>query len=73
MLQFCNRSKLVHVTSRAEFGVFSLEKRELEDVFSPPGQITALATDPALDFAFLGLQNGEATSSRGCCSTIDMR
>lgn len=62
MLQFCYRSKLVHVTSRAELGVFSLEKKELEKVYSLPGQITALATDPALDFAFIGLQSGRAIS-----------
>lgn len=56
-LQFC-ADKLVSVDSRNEANVYSLETKKLIVSYTPPGQITALLTDPSLDYAFLGLQNG---------------
>lgn len=56
-LQFC-ADKLISVDSRNEINVYSLETRKLIVSYTPPGQITALLTDPSLDYAFLGLQNG---------------
>lgn len=56
-LQFC-ADKLVSIDSRNEICVFSLEARQLVISYAPPGQATALLTDPSLDYAFIGLQNG---------------
>ncbi|PGH18888.1 hypothetical protein AJ80_04306 [Polytolypa hystricis UAMH7299] len=57
-LQFCS-DKLVSVDSKNEISVFSLETREMAASYAPPGHVTALLTDPSLEYAFLGLQNGE--------------
>lgn len=56
-LQFCG-DKLVSIDSRNEICVFSLESRRMVIAYAPPGQATALLTDPSLDYAFIGLQNG---------------
>lgn len=57
-LRFC-ADKLVSVDSRNDLTVWSLEKKAPIGVFTPPGRLTALEIDPALDYAFIGLQNGE--------------
>ncbi|KAJ5239730.1 hypothetical protein N7468_004349 [Penicillium chermesinum] len=57
-LQFCG-DKLVSVDSRNELSIFSLETKCLVTAYAPPGQGTALATDPSLDYAFIGLSNGD--------------
>ncbi|KAK7529812.1 lethal giant larvae like, C-terminal-domain-containing protein [Phyllosticta citribraziliensis] len=57
-LQFC-ADKIVCLDSKHDFSVFSLETKNLLASFSPPGNVTALHTDPTLDYAFLGLQNGD--------------
>lgn len=56
-LQFC-ADKLISVDSRNEVCVFSLETKTLVASYAPPGQPTALATDPSLEYAFIGLSNG---------------
>ena len=56
-LQFC-ADKLISVDSRNEICIFSLATRSLITSYAPPGQATALATDPSLDYAFIGLSNG---------------
>lgn len=56
-LQFC-ADKLISVDSRNEVCVFSLETKTLLTSYAPPGQPTALATDPSLEYAFIGLSNG---------------
>ena len=56
-IQFC-ADKLISVDSRHELNVYSLESKKSIASYTPPGQITALLTDPSLDYAFLGLQNG---------------
>jgi syntaxin-binding protein 5 len=57
-LQFC-ADKLISVDSKNDLTVWSLERKAPMGVFSPPGRVTALATDPALDYAFVGMQNGK--------------
>ncbi|KAJ5674106.1 hypothetical protein N7462_009545 [Penicillium macrosclerotiorum] len=57
-LQFC-AGKLISVDSKNEVCIFSLENKCLVTSYAPPGQATALATDPSLDYAFIGLSNGE--------------
>ncbi|KAJ5561791.1 hypothetical protein N7535_003749 [Penicillium sp. DV-2018c] len=51
--------KLVSIDSKNEICVYSLETSCLVVSYAPPGQVTALLTDPSLDYAFIGLQNGE--------------
>ncbi|KAJ5950840.1 Lethal giant larvae (Lgl)-like C-terminal [Penicillium vulpinum] len=57
-LQFC-ADKLISIDSRNEICIYSLATRSVAVSYAPPGQVTALLTDPSLDYAFIGLQNGE--------------
>ncbi|KAI2048520.1 Lethal(2) giant larvae sro7 [Ophidiomyces ophidiicola] len=57
-LQFV-AEKLVSMDSKNEICVFSLPERKMVASYAPPGLVTALLTDPSLDYAFIGLQNGE--------------
>ncbi|KAJ6019029.1 hypothetical protein N7522_001096 [Penicillium canescens] len=57
-LQFC-ASKLVSLDSKNEISVYSLETGRMVVSYAPPGQATALLTDPSLDYAFIGLSNGD--------------
>ncbi|KAI9822456.1 MAG: hypothetical protein M1827_000175 [Pycnora praestabilis] len=58
ILQFC-ADKLISVDSKHDVAIFSLEHRRLVATYAPPGYVTSLLTDSSLDYAFLGLQNGE--------------
>ncbi|KAL8915614.1 MAG: hypothetical protein Q9172_006846 [Xanthocarpia lactea] len=51
--------KLVCLDSKHEISVFSLETSRIISTYTPPGSVTAILTDPTLDFALFGLQNGE--------------
>ncbi|KAF9891136.1 hypothetical protein FE257_005072 [Aspergillus nanangensis] len=57
-LQFC-ANKLVSVDSKSEISVFSLETRPTLFSYAPPNHVSSLLTDPSLDYAFIGLQNGD--------------
>lgn len=57
-LQFC-AEKLVALDSKHDISVYSIELKRLITSYSPPGSVTVLCTDPMLDYAFLGMQNGE--------------
>ena len=57
-LQFC-ADKLVCLDSKHDISVYSLELKRLITSHSPPGVVTAICTDPMLDYAFLGMQTGE--------------
>ncbi|KAJ5188616.1 hypothetical protein N7472_007630 [Penicillium cf. griseofulvum] len=57
-LQFC-ADKLISIDSRNEISIYSLVTGRTVVSYAPPGQVTALLTDPCLDYAFIGLQNGE--------------
>ena len=56
-LHFC-ADKLVAVDSKNDIAIFSLETTKIVASYTPPGQITAWLTDPTLDYALIGLQNG---------------
>ncbi|KAI9794669.1 MAG: hypothetical protein M1835_006483 [Candelina submexicana] len=58
VLQFC-ADKILSIDSKNEVVIFSLPLGKLITAYSPPGFVTALVTDPTLDFALLGLQNGD--------------
>lgn len=57
ILQFC-ADKLVSVDSKNDISIYGLETGRRIASHAPPGLITALLTDPALDYALIGLQNG---------------
>ncbi|KAL5334026.1 lethal giant larvae like, C-terminal-domain-containing protein [Aspergillus crustosus] len=57
-LQFC-ADKLVSVDSKSEISIFSLATKQLLVSYAPPSHASALLTDPSLDYAFIGLQNGD--------------
>lgn len=58
ILQFC-AEKLLCVDSRNDLVVFSLEEKRLLNAHCPPGKITALHSDPTLDYALIGTQGGD--------------
>lgn len=57
-LQFC-AEKLVCLDSKHDVSIYSIELKRLITSYSPPGVVTALCTDPMLDYAILGMQTGE--------------
>lgn len=56
-LAFCG-TKLVCVDSKHDINVFSLETNSLLVSYASPNFVTAFATDPSIEYAFIGLQNG---------------
>lgn len=50
--------KVVALDTKNELSVFSLETTRILASYTPPGSVTALVTDPSLDFALIGLQSG---------------
>lgn len=56
-LQFC-ADKIIGVDSKNDLSIFSLETKRMIASYAPPGLITAMVTDPTLDYALIGLQNG---------------
>lgn len=56
-IQFC-ADKLLSVDTKNDVSIFSLDNARIIATYSPPALITALLTDPTLDYALIGLQNG---------------
>lgn len=57
-LHFC-AEKLVCVDTKNDLSIFDLDTTRIVASYAPPGLITAIASDPTLDFVMIGLQNGE--------------
>ncbi|GAB7365842.1 hypothetical protein MBLNU230_g7174t1 [Neophaeotheca triangularis] len=57
-LQFC-ADKLVCLDSKHDISVYSLDAKRLLASHSPPGVVTAIATDPMIDYCILGMQTGD--------------
>ncbi|KAJ9631272.1 Lethal(2) giant larvae sro7 [Knufia peltigerae] len=57
-IQFC-ADKLIVLDSKNDVSVFSLDNKHMVANYAPPGHVTALLTDPSLDYCLTGLQNGE--------------
>ncbi|TKX24672.1 lethal giant larvae-like protein [Elsinoe australis] len=51
--------KLVCLDSKHELSLFSLDLKRMIASHSPPGFASALATDPTLDYALIGMQTGD--------------
>ncbi|KAL9128366.1 MAG: hypothetical protein Q9217_002945 [Psora testacea] len=58
ILQFCS-NKLISVDTKNDISIFSLDTARILTSYAPPGAITSITTDLALDYALIGLQNGE--------------
>ncbi|KAI9728452.1 MAG: hypothetical protein M1828_003853 [Chrysothrix sp. TS-e1954] len=59
-LQFCS-DKLLCLDDKNDLNIFSLATKKLTVSYSPPGAVSAMASDPTLDYAILGLQSVPAT------------
>ena len=57
ILQFC-ADKVVCVDSKNDLSIYSLVTTRIVATYAPPSLISTLLTDPTLDYALLGLQNG---------------
>lgn len=57
-LQFCS-DKLLCMDDRNDLCIFNLLTKKLSISYSPPGTVSAFASDPTLDYALLGLATGE--------------
>lgn len=57
-LQFSG-DRLLCIDDNGDLTLYSLLDMKLLASYSPPGQVTALACDATLDFALLGLSNGD--------------
>ncbi|PBP25268.1 SNARE-dependent exocytosis protein [Diplocarpon rosae] len=57
-LQFCS-DRLISLDSKNEIIIWDLLHQKKLAVYAPPGLVTAFVTDPMLDWALIGLQNGE--------------
>lgn len=60
-LQF-SANRLISVDHKNELGVWDLDTGERVAAFVIAGHVTALVTDPMLDWAFIGLQNGDVVA-----------
>jgi syntaxin-binding protein 5 len=57
-LQFCS-DRLISLDSRNDIIIWDLKTGKKVASYAPPGVVMALVTDPMLDWALIGLQNGE--------------
>lgn len=57
-LQFV-ADRLISVDSKNEVIIWDLQLGKKLATYAPPGVVTALVTDPMLDWAFIGLQSGD--------------
>ncbi|CZS92521.1 hypothetical protein WAI453_006717 [Rhynchosporium graminicola] len=57
-LQFCS-DRLISLDSKNEIIIWDLVHQNKVAAYAPPGIVTSLVTDPMLDWALIGLQNGE--------------
>jgi WD40 repeat protein len=57
-LHFC-ADKLISLDSKNELVLWDLIGKKKITAYTAPGIVTAMATDPMLDWAFLGLQSGD--------------
>lgn len=56
-LQFCS-DRLIVLDTRNDIGILSLPEKKWIGAYSPPGIVTAIASDHTLDYVLVGLQNG---------------
>jgi hypothetical protein len=57
-LQFCS-DRLISLDSKNDIIIWDLVSGKKVASYAPPGVVTSLVTDPMLDWALIGLQNGQ--------------
>lgn len=57
-LRFC-ADRLVCLDDRGDLVIVNLADKKVQAGWSPPGQVTAIACDAALDYVLLGMGNGK--------------
>lgn len=57
-LQFC-ANRLISLDSKNDIIIWDLATGKRLATYAPPGVVTSVVTDPMLDWAFIGLQNGQ--------------
>lgn len=57
-LVFC-ADKIVCVDDRGDLVILDLAEKRFKAGWSPPGKVTAIACDSALDYVLLGMSNGK--------------
>ena len=57
-LQFC-ADRLISLDSKNDIVIWGLQHAKKIASYAPPGVVTALVTDPMLDWALIALQNGD--------------
>ncbi|RMZ74972.1 hypothetical protein DV737_g5555, partial [Chaetothyriales sp. CBS 132003] len=57
-LQFC-ADKLIVFDNKNDVTIFALDTGAQIANYAPPGHVTAIATDPNIDYVLMGMQNGE--------------
>lgn len=55
--------------SKNDISVFSLDSKHMLANYAPPGHVTAILTDPNLDYCLSGLQNGGYKHGGYCHNT----
>jgi len=50
--------KLLVLDSRNDLTIYDLNGKKVVACYAPPGRTTAVAVDPSLDFALIGMANG---------------
>ncbi|KAF2815464.1 uncharacterized protein BDZ99DRAFT_516184 [Mytilinidion resinicola] len=58
ILQFCG-DKIICLDAKNDLSIFSLETKQLIASYSPPAKISAVHSDPTLDYVLLGTQTGD--------------
>lgn len=57
-LQFCS-DRLLCLDDHHDLNLYSLLEKKLLNSYSPPGSVTAIASDPTLDYVIIGMGNGD--------------
>lgn len=57
-LHFCS-DRLLCLDDHHDLNIYSLVEKKLLSSYSPPGAVTAIASDPTLDYAVIGMSNGD--------------
>ena len=57
-IQFCS-NRIVCLDTQNDINIYSLPERKLTGSYSPPGGVLCIATDSTLDYAMMGMANGD--------------
>lgn len=72
VLQFCS-DKLLCLDDKNDLSIYSLVDKKLVASYSPPGHVTAIASDHTLDYVILGMGNGKKALPQYLLPVIQVR